>query len=827
MHNFKFSRFLLLAVLCAALMCLSAFAASVVYVADGGSGNGSSASVPVGTLTDAFNALGDDGGTVVVCGVCTISEQFVEPTHTGKVTITSKYGNTDYATKKGAAIEFFASYILTGDTEFKNITLRSCNGKTTTTYPYYSIMARANKITIGSGVVSELGDNCDTHLSLIGGSSAVYKNKTGNVVISSGTWQRVRGGATKSGGTNYNVNVIINGGTFLEAVVLSSATASGACSHSGNINATINGGTFVDGVYLTAHRVDTDVFTGDATLSINGGTFYESIALSATGLGTHNCSFDVVLNGGEYQHLHEINGGCDLDGTIASSFICGENVDFTASESGEVTFKNFLRRNNADPFMFYHDGYYYYTATGAASVSLIKVRNIADIQTVNATKILTPNNYTDLWSPEIHYFTADEIGEEYAGWYMFVGAKEKDSTGSTASNQRQYVVKCLDGDNLLGRWGDPVTGEANVLRKMTFATGGYNEDALCGGSSPIRINGKLYLTFVSEEGRGTSEFHQTINITTLETPWNITGTPVEICRPDYDWEKHGYWYGANSDGAMTWWPQVVEGASAVYAPTGEVYLMYTGSGYWTTWYALGYLKLVGNDPLKKSSWQKNPTPVLQREETLTESSINGCGHGSYFTDHAGQMWVAYHGYIGVDTSSKRFSFVEPIYVTANGVTIGNGSGHPASLDTVYTINANPVSLSAKTSGFNTATARAISDINEGVTILYGPVEDTLSYIVRRDSSTGKLIYGGTDLSCVDTGATPGTHTYYIMATKRGNDVISQATVTAVARNNLRFKDVDKNGKFDIVDMMMVLRDILNENKYNAKLTDVIQMIKCI
>ena len=111
--------------------------------------------------------------------------------------------------------------------------------------------------------------------------------------------------------------------------------------------------------------------------------------------------------------------------------------------------------------------------------------------------------------------------------------------------------------------------------------------------------------------------------------------------------------------------------------------------------------------------------------------------------------------------------------------------------------------------------------------MYGPVEDTLSYIVRRDSSTGKLIYGGTDLSCVDTGATPGTHTYYIMATKRGNDVISQATVTAVARNNLRFKDVDKNGKFDIVDMMMVLRDILNENKYNAKLTDVIQMIKCI
>ncbi len=827
MRNFKFSRFLLLTVLCAALLCVSAFAASVVYVADGGSGNGSSASAPVGTLTDAYNALGDGGGTIVVSGLCTIDTQFTEPTHSGKVTITSKYGSTDYAKTNSAAIEFFANYVLSGDTEFKNITLRCCNAKTTTTYPYYGFLARANAITIGTGVVSEMGDNCDTYLSLIGGSSAVYKNKTGNVVINSGIWQRVRGGTTKTGSINYNVNITINGGTFLEAVVLASASASAECSHSGDVTATINGGTFVDGVYLTSHRVDTDVFDGDASLTINGGTFYESIGLTATGLGTHNCSFDVTLNGGEYQHLHEIDGGCNLTGNISSSLTYGNGIDLEANESGEIKFSNFLRRNNADPFMFYHDGYYYYTATGASSVSLIKVRNIADIQTVGAVKILTPTNYTDLWSPEIHYFSADEIGEENAGWYMFVGAKVKDAAGTTASNQRQYVAKCLDGDNLLGEWGDPVTGEANVLRKMTFTNGGYNEDALCGGSSPIRINGKVYLTFVSEEGRGTSEFHQTINITTFETPWNITGTPVEICRPDYDWETQGHRYGANADGVMTWWPQVVEGASAVYAPTGEVYLMYTGSGYWTTWYALGYLKLVGDNPLDKSSWVKNPTPVLQREEILTENSINGCGHGSYFTDRDGQMWVAYHGYIGVDTSSKRFSFVEPIYVTANGVSIGNGSGHPAPLDTVYTINANSTSLAEKANGFNVETATAVSDIDNGVTISYGPVEDTLSYIVRRDSASGKLIYGGTALSCVDTEATPGTHTYYVMATKRGNVVISQATVTVVARNNLRFKDVNEDGEFDIKDMLIVLRDLLDENKNDARLIDVIQMIKCI
>ena len=825
MRIFKFSRLVLLAALCAALLCISAFAADVVYVADGGSGNGSSASAPVSTLTDAFNALGSDGGTIVVSGLCTVSEQFVEPAHTGKVVVTSKYGNVDYAKTNNAAIEFFANYVLTGDTEFNNITLRCCNGKTTTTYPYYAIMGRANSITIGSGVVSEKGDNCDTYLSLLGGSSAVYKNKTGNVVIDSGIWQRVRGGASKTGSTGYNINFTVNGGTFLEGVVLASASASAACSHSGNVAAIINGGTFVDGIYLTAHSVDTDVYSGEASLTINGGTFYENIGLSFGGIGTHNCTFDVTVNGGEFQHLNEIDGGCNLDGDIASSLTYGENVDLAAAESGEITFTNFLRRNNADPFMFYNenDGYYYYTATGAASVSLIRVRNIADVKTVNATKILTPTNYTDLWSPEIHYFTADEIGEENAGWYMFVGAKEKGSNGTVASNQRQYVVKCLDGDNLLGEWGDPVTGEVNVLRKMTFTNGGYNEDELCGGSSPIRINGKVYLTFVSEKGRGTSEFHQTINITEFETPWNITGTPVEICRPDYDWEKQGYWYGANSDGVMTWWPQVVEGASAVYAPTGEVYLMYTGSGYWTTWYALGYLKFVGSDPLNKTSWLKNPTPVLQREETLTEDSINGCGHGSYFTDPDGQMWVAYHGYIGVDTSSKRFSFVEPIYVTANGVSIGNGSGHPAPLDTVYTINANRISILEKTSGFNTAKLTTVSDLENGVKINYGPVDEAVAYVVRRDN---KLVYSGADLTCMDTEGTPGTHTYTIHALNRGK-VLSTDETTEIARNNLLFKDVSKDGEFSLVDMLMVLREYINAPDSEATLVDIIQMLKCI
>ncbi|MBR5011254.1 MAG: hypothetical protein IKY12_01720, partial [Clostridia bacterium] len=279
MKNFKSSRLFYLVTVCVimAALSLSALAADVVFVKDGGKGNGTSASSPLGNFTDAINALGDEGGKIVVCGVCTISEQFIEPTHTGTVTITSKHDGVNYATTKNAAIEFYQNYYLSGPTIFNYITLRACTESKT--HPYNAIFGRANDLTIGTAVNSELGEGCSTYLSLIGGSTTVYKNKTANIIVKSGTWQRFRGGANKGGAVNYNVNITISGGTFKERVVLASAAANANSSHSGDINATIKGGTFVAGIFLTGNTLDTDVYSGNSTLTITGGTFYETIGV--------------------------------------------------------------------------------------------------------------------------------------------------------------------------------------------------------------------------------------------------------------------------------------------------------------------------------------------------------------------------------------------------------------------------------------------------------------------------------------------------------------------------------------------------------------------
>lgn len=72
-------------------LMLSAGAAETrVYVADGGTGDGMSASTPCGSLTAAVGALNGAGGTVVLVGDVTVSAQTTLPEQSGDLTFTAE-----------------------------------------------------------------------------------------------------------------------------------------------------------------------------------------------------------------------------------------------------------------------------------------------------------------------------------------------------------------------------------------------------------------------------------------------------------------------------------------------------------------------------------------------------------------------------------------------------------------------------------------------------------------------------------------------------------------------------------------------------------------
>ncbi len=699
---------------------------NAVYVSDSGNDTnvGSSANSALATLDAAFEKLGSDGGTVVICGEVKIKATVT--TCSGAVTITSVHKGVDFR-KSGASLTCYKGITMAGALKLEKLNIISMTPSTTNFYPYNSIGMNGYSLHIGKEVECTLGGKCETYLSIVSGSGDQ------KLTVESGHWQRVRGNDA-AGKSNERVRATINisGGTFHEKLILTGEKAK----HYTNVDVTINGGEFLGGIYLVAFEKDgkfqeSPSFTGDVNITVNGGNIYGPLSWSYKHLGTFSGTYDLNLIYdenyiGSPNHITEIYGP-DTNSTLTY----GESVDPSAIVTGEESFTTCLRAA-ADPFVFYHDGMYYLTSTSGTSIGLACAANLADLGKAAKTTIFTSekitgtktSKYQNAWSPEIHHFTDEELGEGNGGWYMFLGLTDVENTenlydeGATeAEKQREYVLKCLDGDYLLGRWGS-LEGEVNVPTRIRF-TGTYkdtengaevdkvyNENGFCAGMSILRYDSKVYMTFVNERGRDeTSErFYQTIEIVEITKNENgkhplgyIYGQPVTICEPEQAWEKGGL-----SDEKR--YPEVVEGCSAIYGEDGSVYLVYTGSGYWSDAYALGYMKLTSSDPLSKGSWAKSEeNPILQAKPKADRdaNSVNGSGHGSYFTDAEGKMWVCYHGYIGVNTASGRYAFLERIYVSEDGVTIGkdNIDIHPADANTVLTEPLNYLPLEKRVSGF--------------------------------------------------------------------------------------------------------------------------------
>ncbi|WP_284645062.1 family 43 glycosylhydrolase [Paenibacillus silviterrae] len=648
-----------------------------VYLEDGGTGDGSHPANPVGDLNEAIGLLGEDG-YVVVSGKYTIRTRYTVAPHSNHVTVTSYDEDQDYRSG-GAALDLGSDLLLGGEMSFETLQFHA---------PAFAVIfGMGHPLTIGEEVDTTLTLGNRTYINLIGGHYRDTVTPEIRLEVNSGNWSVLRGGSNYKGAQadNLDIEITVNGGTFHNYVAGAPRDRS-----SGKIEFTVNGGVFKQGLFVVHEYVEDGVMDNgsyDAEFTINGGEFWKMIAPARNKTTTLDGTYHVELKGGDFSHLTDFRGTEGYEGDMTSFLDIGPNFDIHAEPQGTTTFTNYIR-SGADPFMFYYNGFYYYTSTGASSIVLHKAANIADLQTSTGYTILRPTYGQNLWSPEIHYFSAAEVGEQHAGWYMFLSFDD-----GTTANQRQHVVKALDGDNLIGPWGHPITGEVNVPLKLVHEDDpAFNNDEFVAGTTVIRIGGKAYLIYVSETGRGTSNFHQTINLSEFDNPWTLTGDPAILVVPEYAWEMGGY--GQSTTDPNHWYPKVVEGAAAVYGDNGEVYLVYTGSGYWTIHYALGYMKFLGGDPLDSSNWVKHPTPILSKSNT-----INGSGHGSVFTDGDGTRWIAYHAYVGTDTSSGRFAFVEPYYADENGVVIGNGSGHPASLETEYTVPVNRTTLYEKTSGF--------------------------------------------------------------------------------------------------------------------------------
>jgi GH43 family beta-xylosidase len=290
---------------------------------------------------------------------------------------------------------------------------------------------------------------------------------------------------------------------------------------------------------------------------------------------------------------------------IISSFTI--NITFA-----QQTFTNPLLPSGADPWVTYQDGYYYYTNTTARNITLWKTKNMGDLKDAEKKVVWTPppaKPYSkELWAPEIHYLQGK--------WYVYFAA---DSGNNFA--HRIYVLENKSKDPLQGTW--TMKGELNLPE---------NKWAI--DASVFENKGKMYVIWSGWKGNVNGE--QDIFIARLKKPWTAEGKRTLVSAPTYQWETNGDLHNPNDVKHVN----VNEGPE-ILKHREKIFLIYSASGCWTDYYALGMLTAsVNADLLDASSWIKTNRPVFKES---SENHVYATGHNSFFKSPDGtENYILYH-----------------------------------------------------------------------------------------------------------------------------------------------------------------------------------------
>ena len=275
------------------------------------------------------------------------------------------------------------------------------------------------------------------------------------------------------------------------------------------------------------------------------------------------------------------------------------------------TFTNPLLPSGADPWSIYYNGFYYYTQTTGSRLVIWKTKKLEQLVSAEKKTIYVPpagQPYSkEIWAPELH-----RINNK---WYMYFAADDGDN-----NHHRMYVLENPDEDPMSENW---------VLKgKVADAS---NKWAIDG--SVFVFQKQLYMIWSGWEGDTNGK--QQIYIAKMQNPWTIKGERRKISGPEYEWELHGD-LGANSQPPHV---SVNEGPQ-ILINGDKLFLVYSASGCWTDFYALGMLSLKGKDPMDAKAWVKSEKPVFKQSP---ENGVYAPGHNSFFKSPDGKEdWILYH-----------------------------------------------------------------------------------------------------------------------------------------------------------------------------------------
>ncbi len=313
-----------------------------------------------------------------------------------------------------------------------------------------------------------------------------------------------------------------------------------------------------------------------------------------------------------------------------------------------ATFTNPLLPGGPDPWVIFHDGFYYYMNTTGGNLIIWKTRSIGDLKTAPQkivwTRPLNGPASNEVWAPELHYLENK--------WYIYFTAD--------AGNNRSHRVWVLENPS-----ADPTEGDWTMKGKLSDRGDHWAIDP-----SVFEDQGKLYLIWSGWPDDEDGE--QDIYIASLKNPWTMESRRVLLSKPKYRWEKYNDLAGQSK-------PDITVNEGPEMLKHGDkLFLVYSASACWSDHYELGLLTAVeGSNLLKKSSWKKSPNPVFVESP---QAKAFGPGHNGFFRSPDGkQDWIIYHANPGPnqDCGLNRSPRAQPFTWNSDGTP---HFGEPVAID---------------------------------------------------------------------------------------------------------------------------------------------------
>jgi GH43 family beta-xylosidase len=282
--------------------------------------------------------------------------------------------------------------------------------------------------------------------------------------------------------------------------------------------------------------------------------------------------------------------------------------------------------SSPDPWITYHEGYYYFCISWNRAIWVWKAHTISGIDRGVKVKVWsapsTGVNSRQIWAPELHFINGR--------WYIYYAACDGDNAthrmfvleSSSADAQGQYLDRGIITDPE-DRW---------AIDGTVVQTAADDNDAA--------------LYFIWSGWPGDRNGKQNIYIAAMSNPWTISSNRVLISTPTYKWE------GWINEG-----PQVLR-------RDNRTFVVYSANASWKADYCLGLLTNSDGQLLNGASWSKHPEPVFQK---LTEvNGVYSTGHCSFVKSPDGQEdWILYHakdhprkGWKGRRTMAQKFHWRE-------------------------------------------------------------------------------------------------------------------------------------------------------------------------